>query len=140
MSCYIFCFCTLLKLQLQNCVCLAEEAASLCLCLWRITQVLGYSAVVTTRTRLNSPIINTYYRCTVVIQDKPKTRFGKWIHGVLAYYIHLVHFEHKIFNIFLFSMYIFLTLTISNTDLEHFLFLHLQFPLDNNDTFMLFIL
>ncbi len=39
--------------------------------------------------------INTYYRCTVVIQDKPKTRFGKGIHGVLAYYIHFGHFEHK---------------------------------------------
>ncbi len=75
-----------------------------------------------------------------MIQDKPKTRFGKRIHGVLAYYIHLVHFDHKIFNIFLFSMYIFLTLTISNTDLKHVLFLHLQFPLYNNDTFMLFIL
>ncbi len=27
-----------------------------------------------------------------MIQDKPKTRFGKWIHDVLTYYI---HFEHK---------------------------------------------
>ncbi len=70
-------------------------ATSLCLCLWQITQVPGYSAAIPTRTSLNSPNINTYYRCTVVIQDKPKTRFGKWIHGVLAYYINFVHFEHK---------------------------------------------
>ncbi len=30
----------------------------------------------------------TYYTCTVVIQDKPKTRFGKLIH-VLSYYIYI---------------------------------------------------
>jgi len=30
----------------------------------------------------NSPNINTYNRRTVVIQDKSKTRFGKWIHDV----------------------------------------------------------
>ncbi len=30
-----------------------------------------------------------------MIQDKPKTRFGKCIHCVLAYYINVVHFEHK---------------------------------------------
>ncbi len=30
-----------------------------------------------------------------MIQDKPKTRFGKWIHGVLAYYIHFVNLNTK---------------------------------------------
>ncbi len=39
----------------------------------------------------SSPNIKTH-KCTVVIQDKPKTRFGKWIHDVLTYYI---NFEHK---------------------------------------------
>ncbi len=30
-----------------------------------------------------------------MIQDKPKTWFGKWIHDVLAYYINFVNFEHE---------------------------------------------
>ncbi len=68
---------------------------SLFSCLWRITQVPVYIAALPTRTSLNCQNINTYYRCSVVTQDKPKTQFGKWIHGVLAYYINLVHFEHK---------------------------------------------
>ncbi len=58
-------------------------------------QLPGHSAAVPTRTSINSQNINIYYRCTVVIQDKPKTRFGKLIHCVLAYYINVVHFEHK---------------------------------------------
>ncbi len=58
-------------------------------------QVPGYSTTVPTRTSQNSSNINTYYRCTIVIQDKPKTRFGKWIHGVLAYYIHFVNLNTK---------------------------------------------
>ncbi len=50
----------------------------------------GYSQGPYPNQSKNSLNINTYYRCTVVIQDKPKTRFGKWIHGVLAYYISFV--------------------------------------------------
>ncbi len=60
-------------------------ATSLGLCLWRITQVPHYSAAVPTRTSLNSLNINTYYRCTVVIQDKLKHGLERF-HGVLAYY------------------------------------------------------
>ena len=30
-----------------------------------------------------------------MIQDKTKTRFGKWIHDVLAHYIYFLHFQHK---------------------------------------------
>jgi len=30
-----------------------------------------------------------------VIHNKTKTRFGKWIHNVLAHYKHFVNFEHK---------------------------------------------
>lgn len=41
-------------------------ATFLCLCLWQITQVMGYSTAVPTQTSLNSPNI------TVMIQDKPK--------------------------------------------------------------------
>ncbi len=29
-----------------------------------------------------------------MIQDKLNTRFGKWIHDVLAYYINVVDFKH----------------------------------------------
>ncbi len=30
-----------------------------------------------------------------MIQDKLKTQFGKWIHGVLSYFIHFETSEHK---------------------------------------------
>ncbi len=55
-----------------------------------ITQVVGYSAVVPP-----VPVWNCL-DSTIVIQDKPKTSFGKWIH-VLAYYCNFVNFEHKTF-------------------------------------------
>ncbi len=42
-----------------------------------------------TSTVWNSPNINTYYRCTEVIQDTPKTGFGEQIHDALALLIRL---------------------------------------------------
>ncbi len=32
-----------------------------------------------------------------------KTQFGKWIHGVLTYYIHFVHFEQKSYRLQLYN-------------------------------------
>ncbi len=67
-------------------------ATSLCSCL--LTNHAGTGLL---RSGIPEPVQNStnINLCTVAIQDKPKTRFGKLIHGVLAYYINGVHFEHK---------------------------------------------
>ncbi len=76
-----------LAVNKQNCVCVVEEH-----CSRSYFSVFMSTRLLRSSTYSNQSNINTYYGCTVVIQDKPKTRFGKWIHGVLTYYI---HFEHK---------------------------------------------